>query len=302
LVWNLILANNRDEIDKVGQSNYHGDPSAALLEVLDPEQNVAFNVCPLVYPDIELLDTSDGQDHYINVPIDLSQVLFICTANTLDTILPPLLDRCEVIQLSGYTHDEKLHIARRFLLPKQLVQNGLSASHVQPTESALLRVITHYAREAGVRALERAIGGVVRFKAVEWAAYIDARGLLPSSPPFATISQTPLPAVSDANGALVKSVRNDDAGYHPVVEADELEKILGFSRHDGDDRDREARRGVVWGLVVTGMGEGEIMPIESIATPGNGNLKLTGSLGDVRSPPNPSFTTEEAAKFAMAVV
>ena len=99
--------NNRDEIDKVGQSNYHGDPSAALLKVLDQEQNVTLDVHPLTCSDI-------------NVPIDLSQVLFICTANMLDTISPPLLDRCEVIQLSGYTHNEKLHIARRFFLPKQL--------------------------------------------------------------------------------------------------------------------------------------------------------------------------------------
>src|SRR5712691_9303022 len=98
--------------------------------------------------------------------MDLSQVLFVCTANTLDTIPPPLLDRCEVIQLSGYTHDEKLHVARRFLLPKQLAQNGLSEDHVQLTEPGLLRVVTHYTREAGVRAPERAIGGIVRFKAV----------------------------------------------------------------------------------------------------------------------------------------
>ncbi|KAH9027501.1 ATP-dependent protease La [Lactarius deliciosus] len=238
-----------DEIDKVGQSNYHGDPSAALLEVLDPEQNVAFN------------------DHYLNVPIDLSQILFICTANSLDTISPPLLDRCEVIQLSGYTHDEKLHIARRFLLPKQLTQNGLSEPHVQLTEPALLKT--------GVRSLERSIGGIVRFKAVEWAAHVDAHGLAPSSLP------APLPSASEASDALVKRSKGDDVGYNPIVEADELEKILGLSRYDGEDRDREARRGVVWGLVVTGMGEGEIMPVESIATPGSGHLKLTGSLGDV---------------------
>ena len=104
---------------------------------------------------------------------------------------------------------------------------------------------------------------------------MDARGLPPSSQPSS-------PSVSDANDGLIQSVRNGDSGYDPVVEADQLEKILGLSRNDGEDRDREARRGVVWGLVVTGMGEGEIMPVESIATPGNGNLKLTGSLGDVR--------------------
>ena len=176
-----------------------------------------------------------------------------------------------MIQLSGYTHDEKLHIARRFLLPKQLAQNGLSEAHVQVTEPALLSIVTQYTREAGVRALERAIGGVVRFKAVEWTAHVDARGLSPSSTPSPVSSIPSSPTVVDT-----------DAGYDPVVEAEELEKILGLSRHDREDRDREARRGVVWGLVVTGMGEGELMPIESIATPGNGNLKLTGSLGDVR--------------------
>ncbi|KAF8487020.1 ATP-dependent protease La [Russula ochroleuca] len=252
-----------DEIDKVGQSNYHGDPSAALLEVLDPEQNVAFN------------------DHYINVPIDLSQVLFVCTANTLDTIAPPLIDRCEVIQLSGYTHDEKIHIARRFLLPKQVTQTGLSEAHVDLTEPALLSVVTQYTREAGVRALERTIGGVVRFKAVEWTAYVDARGLPPSSLPSPVSSLPSSSIVVDSADGLVKSATDGDAGYDPVVEAADLEKILGLSRHDYEDRDREARCGVVWGLVVTGMGEGEIMPVESIATPGNGNLKLTGSLGEV---------------------
>jgi ATP-dependent Lon protease len=191
-----------------------------------------------------------------------------------------------VIQLSGYTHDEKLHIAWRFLLPKQLAQNGLSDAHVQVTEPALFSVVTQYTREAGVRALERAIGGVVRFKAVEWAAHVDARGLSPSSAPSPVSSLPSSPTVADTDGArgLYKSAsaRGGDAGYDPVVEVDELEKILGLSRHDCEDRDREAKRGVVWGLVVTGMGEGELMPIESIATPGNGNLKLTGSLGDVR--------------------
>ena len=151
--------------------------------MLDPEQNVAFNVRLLPQTlNISVVDGMTGRkDHYINVPIDLSQVLFICTANTLDAIAPPLLDRCEVIQLSGYTHDEKLHIARRFLLPKQLAQNGLSDAHVQLSEPALLHIATHYTREAGVRALERAIGGVVRYKAVEWTAHVDAQGLPHSS-------------------------------------------------------------------------------------------------------------------------
>ena len=139
-----------------------------------------------------------------------------------------------------------------------------------------------------MRSLERSIGGIVRFKAVEWAGHVDAEGLPPSSLPL------PLPAPSsEGSNALVKRTKDGGAGYNPVVEADELEKILGLSRYDGEDSEREARRGVVWGLVVTGMGEGEIMPVESIATPGSGHLKLTGSLGDVR----PELISSQAARL-----
>ncbi|KLO17734.1 ATP-dependent protease La [Schizopora paradoxa] len=222
-----------DEIDKLGQNNFHGDPGAALLEVLDPEQNHSF------------------VDHYLNVPVDLSQALFICTANSLDTISQPLLDRCEIITLSGYTYDEKIHIARRFLLPKQLRANGLDASQVDLTDDALLCVATNYTREAGVRSLERAIGSVVRYKAVDWAEHADG-----------------------ANGKTPER-------YNPKVVADDLEAILGLARWDGDEREREERRGVVYGLVVMGAGEGGVMPVESIAVPGSGHLKLTGSLGEV---------------------
>ncbi|KAG5652056.1 hypothetical protein H0H81_006453 [Sphagnurus paluster] len=236
-----------DEIDKIGQSNFHGDPGAALLEVLDPEQNHTFN------------------DHYINVPIDLSQVLFICTANSLETISAPLLDRCEVIQLSGYTYDEKMHIARRFLLPKQLQANGLTESHITITEPALLHVATRYTREAGVRSLERAIGSVVRYKAVEWAEFMDEGGEARD--------------VGSNDGAVV--VAGGKRAYRRVVEEHEIEKILGIARWDGEERDREERRGVVYGLVVMGQGEGGILPVETIAVPGTGQLKLTGSLGDV---------------------
>ncbi|TDL26868.1 ATP-dependent protease La [Rickenella mellea] len=234
-----------DEIDKVGSSSFHGDPSAALLEVLDPEQNHSFN------------------DHYINVPIDLSQVLFICTSNTLDTIAAPLLDRCEVIQLSGYTYDEKIHIARRFLLPKQLKANGLSPNHIDLTDPALLHIATQYTREAGVRSLERAIGAVVRWKAVEWAECSDAD--------------------ADAEQALNKDIAKIVAkpAYDPVVKEADLEKILGIARWDGEERDREEKRGIVYGLVVMGQGEGGILPVETIAVPGSGSLKLTGSLGEV---------------------
>ncbi|KAG0702146.1 Lon protease C-terminal proteolytic domain-containing protein [Suillus ampliporus] len=232
-----------DEVDKVGHSNFHGDPAAALLEVLDPEQNHSFN------------------DHYINVPIDLSQVLFICTSNTLETISAPLLDRCEVVELSGYTYDEKIHIARRFLLPKQIRTNGLSDSQLNLSDEALLHVATMYTREAGVRSLERAIGAVVRFKAVEWAEHLDAQG-------------------QGGEGTVaVKDEKQKE--WRAVVEEHELEKILGIPRWDGEEREREEKRGVVYGLVVTGMGEGGILPVESTALPGVGRLKLTGSLGDV---------------------
>ncbi|KAJ7746882.1 ATP-dependent protease La [Mycena maculata] len=231
-----------DEIDKIGQSNFHGDPSAALLEVLDPEQNHTFN------------------DHYINVPIDLSQVLFICTANSLETISGPLLDRCEIVQLSGYTYDEKMHIARRFLLPKQLSANGMDADHVQLTEPALMTIATQYTREAGVRSLERAIGAVVRYKAVEWAECVDEK---------------------EGDAAAARERRPGGREYSSVVEENQLETILGIARYDGEEREREERRGIVYGLVVMGQGEGGILPVETIAVPGTGRLKLTGSLGEV---------------------
>ncbi|KAF8515717.1 ATP-dependent protease La [Hysterangium stoloniferum] len=237
-----------DEIDKVGggRGGVHGDPGAALLEVLDPEQNGAFN------------------DHYINVPVDLSQVLFICTSNSLDTISAPLLDRCEIIQLSGYTHAEKIHIARHFLLPKQLTANGLTPSHITLTSDALMCIATRYTREAGVRSLERAIGAVVRFKAVEWADCMDSKE-----------------DNKNIQGKTGKEVAIVSKEYKPEVREEDLEAILGIARWEEDERDREERRGVVYGLVVMGQGEGGILPVETIAVPGSGGLKLTGSLGEV---------------------
>ncbi|THH30318.1 hypothetical protein EUX98_g3872 [Antrodiella citrinella] len=240
-----------DEIDKVGQSNLHGDPAAALLEVLDPEQNHSFN------------------DHYVNVPIDLSQVLFICTSNSLDTIAAPLLDRCEIVQLSGYTYDEKVHIARRFLLPKQITANGLAPEQIELSEDALLTIATMYTREAGVRSLERAIGAVVRYKAVDWAEHIDS-------------SLTSISTDKSKQVALHSSSEHALKEYRRIVETSELEKILGIARWDADERERDERRGVVYGLVVTGMGEGGILPIETLLIPsGTGKLLLTGSLGEV---------------------
>ena len=146
-----------------------------------------------------------------------------------------------------------MHIARRFLVPKQIRTNGLSPSQLRLTDDALLHIATVYTREAGVRSLERAIGAVVRFKAVEWAEYLDV-------------------------GASERAKRTE---WRSVIEESELEKILGVPRWDGEEREREEKRGIVYGLVVTGMGEGGILPVESTAVPGSGRLKLTGSLGDV---------------------
>lgn len=158
--------------------SFHGDPSAALLEVLDPEQNFTFG------------------DHYINTPIDLSTVLFIATANTLETISAPLLDRMEVIELSGYVYDEKLAIARRYLLPKQIEANVLQPDQVQIGDEALVHLITAYTREAGVRTLEREIGSVCRAKAVEYAESRATEGKV----------------------------------YDPVVTVEDLQRILGVEK------------------------------------------------------------------------
>ncbi|KAJ9662399.1 hypothetical protein H2201_006108 [Coniosporium apollinis] len=220
-----------DEIDKLGMSNFHGDPSAAMLEVLDPEQNHTFT------------------DHYVNIPIDLSRVLFIATANSLDTIPPPLLDRMETIQLSGYTTLEKRHIATRHLLPKQITTNGLTPDRVQLTDEVLDKIITSYTRESGVRNLEREIGAVCRFKAVE---YSDAKD----------------------TSHLEK--------YNPSVSLDDLENILGIERFDEEIAETTSRPGVVTGLVAysTG-GQGSILFIEVADMPGTGRVQLTGKLGDV---------------------
>lgn len=220
-----------DEIDKVGGSNFQGDPSAAMLEVLDPEQNHTFS------------------DHYINIPIDLSKVLFIATANSLDTIPPPLLDRMETISLSGYTTLEKRHIAKRHLLSKQVQSNGLSEGQVSLSDEVIDKVITAYTRESGVRNVERELGAVCRYKAVQFADAGDT-------------------------GNLDK--------YNPVVTVDDLEEILGIERFDEEIAEQTSRPGVVTGLVAysTG-GQGSILFIEVADMPGNGRVQLTGKLGDV---------------------
>ncbi|KAJ6144527.1 hypothetical protein N7470_008422 [Penicillium chermesinum] len=220
-----------DEIDKVGGANFQGDPSAAMLEVLDPEQNHTFT------------------DHYINIPIDLSKILFIATANSLETIPAPLLDRMETISLSGYTTIEKRHIAKRHLIPKQIRSNGLTEGQVRLSDEVIDKIITSYTRESGVRNLERELGSICRYKAVQYA---DA---------------------SDAD-----RVRE----YNPVVTVEDLEDILGIERFEEEIAEKHGRPGVVTGLVAysTG-GQGSILFIEVADMPGNGRVQLTGKLGDV---------------------
>jgi len=220
-----------DEIDKVGGSNFHGDPSAAMLEVLDPEQNHTFS------------------DHYINIPVDLSKVLFIATANTLDSIPPPLLDRMETISLSGYTTVEKRHIAKQHLIPKQISTNGLFPDDIGLPDEVVDTIITSYTRESGVRNLEREIGSVCRYKAVEYADAKDA-----------SILQT----------------------YKPLVSVLDLEEILGIERFEEEIAEKKSVPGIVTGLVAySSGGQGSILFIEVADMPGSGRVQLTGKLGDV---------------------
>jgi ATP-dependent Lon protease len=212
-----------DEIDKMSM-DFRGDPSSALLEVLDPEQNNAFN------------------DHYLEVDLDLSQVMFVCTANSLN-IPAPLLDRMEVIRLPGYTEDEKLNIAKKYLLPKQMTSNGLKEGELKVGEEVLLEVIRQYTREAGVRSLEREIAKICR-KAV--------REILTAKGKTKTVTVTPKT----------------------------LEKYLGVPRFRHGKAEEENRIGQVTGLAWTEVG-GELLTIEAATVPGKGKLQHTGQLGEV---------------------
>jgi ATP-dependent Lon protease len=217
-----------DEIDKVAPG-FQGDPAAALLEVLDPAQNHSF------------------RDHYLEVPIDLSRVLFIATANQLGTIHPALLDRMEMIPLAGYSEEEKLHIARRFLIPRQLAEHGLGSDAVQITDAALRRIINEYTREAGVRNLERQIGTVARKVAARVA------GAAPDAAPEAP--------------------RRVDAG--------DLQALLGPPRFRPEVAFRTSRPGVATGVAWTETG-GDVLFIEATLLPGGkGEITLTGQLGAV---------------------
>ena len=212
-----------DEIDKMG-SDYRGDPSAALLEVLDGEQNKTY------------------RDHYLEIPYDLSDVLFITTANTLDTVPRPLLDRMEVIELGSYTDEEKVMIAKNHLIPKQLSKHGLKKSQLRVSEEAVREIIACYTRESGVRSLERCIGDICRKAAME---------LL--------------------DGETVKKV---------LVTGSNLEQFLGVRKYLPDRLPCTDQVGLVTGLAWTSVG-GETLEVEVNVMDGSGKLELTGNLGDV---------------------
>ncbi|MBT1704182.1 S16 family serine protease, partial [Chryseosolibacter indicus] len=211
-----------DEIDKV-KSDFRGDPSSALLEVLDPEQNSTFG------------------DNYLEVEYDLSKVLFIATANSLDTIHPALRDRMEIIEVTGYTLEEKVEIALKHLIPKQLKEHGLKASHVKFPRQAVAKIVNSYTRESGVRSLERKIGTVVRH--------------------------------------IAKSVAMEEE-YDKVINEESIRKILGAEVHDEELYQGNDVAGVVTGLAWTQVG-GEILFVESSLSRGKGALTISGQLGDV---------------------
>jgi ATP-dependent Lon protease len=211
-----------DEIDKMG-ADFRGDPASAMLEVLDPAQNDSF------------------RDHYLDLPFDLSDVMFITTANMLEPIPGPLLDRMEVIQLAGYTLDEKRHIARRYLVPRQIEENGLRPSQIEFTDAALTAIIEEYTREAGVRNLEREIGTICRKVAREFA--------------------------------------EDRAKGKVRISAKRARELLGKRRFFAEQRRRTKDPGVATALAWTPVG-GEVLFVEASAMPGKGGLTLTGRLGE----------------------
>ncbi|QCX33073.1 endopeptidase La [Caloramator sp. E03] len=228
VIYNIKLAGTKnpvfllDEIDKMS-SDFRGDPADALLEVLDAEQNHSF------------------RDHYLELPFDLSKVLFITTANTIDTIPRPLLDRMEVIEISGYTDEEKFNICTKYLIPRQIRENGLKEENIHINDKAVKDVINLYTRESGVRNLERKIGTICRKAAME-------------------IVENP--------GKTVK------------VNQSNLEKYLGAPRYKYEEKANKDQIGVVMGLAWTSYG-GDTLPVEVVTMTGSGKLELTGQLGDV---------------------
>ncbi|CAG2174939.1 unnamed protein product [Oppiella nova] len=251
-----------DEIDKMG-SGIHGDPASALLEVLDPEQNCSFT------------------DHYLNVPFDLSQVLFIATANTTSTIPAALLDRMEVLSLPGYTHEEKLHIGRHHLVHKQLEEHGLTPETLVMADDALAALISKYTREAGVRNLERKIGAVCRAVAVK---VVEHNRLNNSGLESHQTIETNEPNEVQTIDAIMNSEK-----LPIIVNESTVEDILGPPLYENELAARLALPGISVGMAWTTVG-GEIMFVEATKMEGDGQLILTGQLGDVM---------KESAKLAL---
>ena len=268
-----------DEVDKIG-NDYRGDPASALLEVLDPEQNNTFT------------------DHYLNLPFDLSQVLFIATANTWDTVPPALRDRMEVIELSGYIEDEKVRIAQSHLVPRQLRANGLRPAEAEVTEAALRTVIGDYTREAGVRNLERNIGAVLRKVTKRLAEGNDTvtswHGDVGTSGHGDTGTSGHGDMGTSGHGDMGTSGHGAQPPEYPVslspgqsvtvspivVDADFVRGALGRQRFYNEAKERIDQPGVATGMVWTPVG-GDIIFIEAVAVEGNKELKITGQLGDV---------------------
>ncbi|MDR0636951.1 MAG: endopeptidase La [Treponema sp.] len=221
-----------DEIDKLSH-DVRGDPASALLEVLDPEQNATFT------------------DHYLELPYDLSKVLFITTANSLHSIPYPLLDRMELIEIPGYGENEKLAIAKQFLVPKEINENGLGNAHIAFTDAAIREIVRHWTMESGVRSLEREIARCIRRVAREVV-----------------------------NSGYGKSEEKALSAFSKTIDVNDLEKLLGRRKFKNDLVFKEARIGVSYGLAWTETG-GALLPVESIRFAGNGELIITGNLGDV---------------------
>ncbi|XP_004479937.2 lon protease homolog 2, peroxisomal [Dasypus novemcinctus] len=251
-----------DEVDKLGKS-LQGDPAAALLEVLDPEQNHNFT------------------DHYLNVAFDLSQVLFIATANTTATIPPALLDRMEIIQVPGYTQEEKIEIAHRHLIPKQLEQHGLTPQQIQIPQVTTRAIITRYTREAGVRSLDRKLGAICRAVAVKVAegqhkeAKLDHSDVAEGEGCREDVLEDAKPeSINDSTDLALPPEMPILIDYHA------LKDILGPPMYEIEVSQRLSQPGVAIGLVWTPLG-GEIMFVEASRMDGDGQLTLTGQLGDV---------------------
>lgn len=266
-----------DEVDKIG-SDWRGDPSSALLEVLDPQQNYAF------------------RDHYLDVDFDLSAVMFIATANTLDTIPAPLRDRMELIQLDGYTEFEKVEIAKGYLIPRQIKANGLLVGEINYGDKAIRRIIRDYTREAGVRNLEREIGRIARKVATKVAG-----GELPAPLPavVAVLNETVTSskaAVSDEAPALSEAAGLDEAPALSevalTIASEQVPNYLGKPKFHFEAALRTEKAGVATGLAVTSVG-GDVLFVEASSWPGKDRLTLTGHLGDVM---------KESAQIALSYV